>query len=511
MLPTTFVAVVLAGWACFHLMHNFALTNSWFGPAFGQVIQRNNIFISPFKVSWFTQRWNRYFARIGRCWKLNSWFDAGVLMSMVAMVSSVALLCHNLFSSFRDLPFFTKRPSPETTQVLTVIVPGINLPISDIGYLVVAVMVSGILHEAGHAVAATREGVHVNGFGVFLFILYPGAYVDLNTDDISRASPQKQLRIYCAGVWHNFIICLLACAIILSLPYMLLPFYANYRNGVVVTYQNENSPLYGSKGLHLGDRIVKIGHCDVTSIPSWFQCINRTQNLPQSGSCIEEESIRNLNFFNGTLAKLHSLQENSAASPPLHDCCGENSPPTHLCYRYINGDQENFACLPGRDMMLRVDCHSNHDCNGIKAARDRRDLCVVPHLGDQVSRFIRIVVHRGPGRHHVLYIGQPNDLARFITVSEYVPRIRHLPLRLPAILLRFMQYLFSMSGALALINIVPCYALDGQWAFMAFLDYIYTPRGNTHRKEKICNVVLTSGTILIAANVLLGFIRMASR
>lgn len=25
--------------------------------------------------------------------------------------------------------------------------------------------------------------------------------------------------------------------------------------------------------------------------------------------------------------------------------------------------------------------------------------------------------------------------------------------------------MFSMSGALAVLNIVPCYALDGQWAF----------------------------------------------
>ena len=41
-------------------------------------------------------------------------------------------------------------------QVLKVIVPGVNLPLDDIAYLLSAVLLAAIFHELGHAVAAIR-------------------------------------------------------------------------------------------------------------------------------------------------------------------------------------------------------------------------------------------------------------------------------------------------------------------------------------------------------------------
>jgi len=42
------------------------------------------------------------------------------------------------------------------SQVLKVIVPGVNLPLDDIAYLLSAVLFAAIVHELGHAVAAAR-------------------------------------------------------------------------------------------------------------------------------------------------------------------------------------------------------------------------------------------------------------------------------------------------------------------------------------------------------------------
>jgi S2P endopeptidase len=65
----------------------------------------------------------------------------------------------------------------------------------------------------------------VNGFGIFLLLMYPGAFVDLSTEHLQAVSPVRQLRIYCAGVWHNFVIVIVALAILLALPVLLMPFY----------------------------------------------------------------------------------------------------------------------------------------------------------------------------------------------------------------------------------------------------------------------------------------------
>lgn len=80
----------------------------------------------------------------------------------------------------------------------------------------------------------SREQVRVNGFGVFFLALYPGAFVDLYTEHLQVVSPLRQLRIYCAGVWHNFIIVIIALVTLLLLPWMLMPFY-QLGNGVAIT------------------------------------------------------------------------------------------------------------------------------------------------------------------------------------------------------------------------------------------------------------------------------------
>ena len=85
-----------------------------------------------------------------------------------------------------------------------------------------------------------REQVRVNGFGLFILVMYPGAYVDLSTEHLQVVSPIRQLRIYCAGVWHNFVIVIMALCVLLMLPIFLAPFYST-GDSVVITQVTEVS------------------------------------------------------------------------------------------------------------------------------------------------------------------------------------------------------------------------------------------------------------------------------
>lgn len=73
----------------------------------------------------------------------------------------------------------------------------------------------------------------MKGFGIFLLVLYPGAFVDLSTDQLLSLSACQQLRIFCAGVWHNFVVVVVALLIFISLPMLLAPFYISGRSVVV--------------------------------------------------------------------------------------------------------------------------------------------------------------------------------------------------------------------------------------------------------------------------------------
>ena len=73
------------------------------------------------------------------------------------------------------------------------------------------------------------------------------------------------------------------------------------------------------------------------------------------------------------------------------------------------------------------------------------------------------------------------------------------------------RYLVSLSGALALLNMVPCYSLDGQWALFALADYAlssYIPHED--QRNTLCNIVLTLGTLLLVSNIILALWTLGS-
>ena len=64
--------------------------------------------------------------------------------------------------------------------------------------------------------------------------VYPGAFVDLYTEHLTVISPLRQLRIYCAGVWHNSVLVIVGLVLLWSLPYLLVPIYATGQGAVVL-------------------------------------------------------------------------------------------------------------------------------------------------------------------------------------------------------------------------------------------------------------------------------------
>lgn len=79
-----------------------------------------------------------------------------------------------------------------------------------------------------------REHVRVNGFGIFFMVLYPGAFVDLFTEHLAVISPVRQLRIYCGGIWHNFILALIAGGLLWLLPNILVLGYTANQGAVIL-------------------------------------------------------------------------------------------------------------------------------------------------------------------------------------------------------------------------------------------------------------------------------------
>nr|XP_034972336.1 membrane-bound transcription factor site-2 protease isoform X2 [Zootoca vivipara] len=445
--------------------------------------------ISPFHMRWQTALFNRLFYNWGR-WKprlLYLWFSAGMFFGIAAMFGSVFLLGKTLMQTLSQM--LSEGPAGQNDQMLQVVVPGVNLPISQLSYFFTAILISGVIHEVGHGVAAIREQVRFNGFGIFIFIVYPGAFVDLFTTHLQLISPIQQLRIFCAGVWHNFVLGVASLVVLFFLPAILFPFYYTGA-GALVTELTEDSPANGPRGLFVGDIVTSLQDCSVHSVEDWNSCLGKISLKPQTGYCIKTSVLQQLSYPSRGFKRLDGTVE----------CCSNNSL-TDVCFSYsnnLNGQSVQYACLPARKAIEASQlCRTNTDC--------RREfvpsLCVTPSLENQ-TRLIRV---KHPPQMDMLFVGHPLHLQYTVSLSSFVPRHSFLSIDLPVVMETFCKYLISLSGALAVINAVPCFALDGQWILNSFLEAtLSTLVVEKQNRELIGFLILLSGSTLLAANVALG-------
>ncbi|KAJ3233106.1 Membrane-bound transcription factor site-2 protease [Chytriomyces hyalinus] len=143
--------------------------------------------------------------------------------------------------------------NPTHGRFLVSLIPGVNLPLYALGYYFLALLIAGVFHEAGHAIAGASENVQILSVGVFLEVIYPGAFVELSDASMAITSAISRLRITCAGVWNNAVLGCLSWCILASLPFFLQAGYRDLRRtnagevawigGVTVLNVLQESPL----------------------------------------------------------------------------------------------------------------------------------------------------------------------------------------------------------------------------------------------------------------------------
>ncbi|KAI3355442.1 hypothetical protein L3Q82_018278 [Scortum barcoo] len=592
MIPVPLLVCVMAAWCAVYLTDTLLKSSVTHRISYESWLASRGLMLSPFHVRWQTTMFNRLFAYCARInpHALYLWFNSGLVFGVVAMLGSVVLLTRTLQQTLAQMT--TDNPRMGGQQALQVVVPGVNLPTSQLAYFFIALLLSGVIHELGHAVAALREQVRVNGFGMFVFVVYPGAFVDLFTTHLNLISPTQQLRIFCAGVWHNFVLCVAALAFLFLLPLFLFPVYSTGA-GALVTEVVQGSAADGPRGLSVGDIVTGLEDCPVRGVEDWSSCLSHLSHTPQTGYCVPAASLqpswahgrassswastsvmtspghstspswsgkahqrlyflRKFGMSQRTQRTLYTAiiesiltscitvwYKNSTAAadrkrlqravrtaeriirdapalsaghlPPqspqesLQHHQRPLPPPAHT--PQSSALWQEYACMPVRKMVMgtRV-CRTDDDCAA--AHSHAASVCVTPSLENQ-TRFIR-VTH--PPNTHMLFVGYPPHLQYAVSLTNFVPRFGFLHLDLPVFLETFCKYVVSLSGALAVVNSVPCFALDGQWMLNALLEAtLVTVVTDRQKRELIGFFLLLAGSALLAANVALGLWMVTAR
>ncbi|CAB3381324.1 Hypothetical predicted protein [Cloeon dipterum] len=402
-------------------------------------MQGTGLEVSFLRLQWHTTALNRVFQQMSN-WRpqmLAVWFSVGVIVSLLLMPVAAFLVLRGLFGQG---PHKEGSPDQPSGLVLEPVVPGVNLPLSQVGNYMAALAIGGVLHEFGHALAAGREGVSVLGCRAHLILVLPVAAVEISTQRLNSLATWRRLRILCAGVWHNVVLSLLALLILYALSHSHL-----YRldEGVAVTKVDPNSGVAGPAGLSYADHVTGVNYCTVHDKSSFRSCLHRIAKQPQIDFCVPSSILKEKRDI-----------DKSCCSPDLSN---------HLCFLSEN---DSRWCLRARDV---VEASKQKTSDSLCQAGL---VSVRPQMGEAAVNGTRLVViqRSNSQRPPVLFLGTPAELYQTVEISNWVPSVPYLSPHCPEMLYNCFSYLAALSAGLALLNLLPCYGFDGQHIFQALSE-----------------------------------------
>ena len=165
--------------------------------------------------------------------------------------------------------------------------------------------------------------------------------------------------------------------------------------------------------------------------------------------------------------------------------------------------QRRHACLPARHAMSRPFCRKKSDC---RREMGQDMLCLKPLTSNQ-THVIKIAHKKG---RPVLFVGHPNEISSSLSLSNYVPKFFFCPMNLPGHLFSISMYTISVSAALAVLNMVPCYSLDGHFVLIGLVETCLPAlvRGRSSR-QFITSFILFWGTLLLLVNIVIALWKLA--
>jgi len=461
-----------------------------------------------------------------------------VVVMIAVMISMMRHLDHHLSSKILLIKMWSRTSATRSARItgrkapslhananggmlIAPLLPGVTIPAFHVVYLAISILVAAAVHELGHALAAAAYDAQVAQVGGFFAFVFPGAFVQL--EGVEKLNPLAQLKVWCAGAWHNFVSAILALILLTALPQLcIIPF--SPRAGAIVVSLPQQSPL--RTVLHPGDVITHLGKYKVRDGGTSFR--TALENLAASnystGLCVSGDSFRQ-----------YAQHENR--------CCDGKTPisRSHLQCFHVAETPRRKTCIPDDVAAAFGTCTNSPDCRqdlkkvdirpsvrrlqGRSAGTDTtnspdggelgRETCFKAEFEDE-RRLIDIhirSVHSG-ARHRIIYEGNPEILRGAMSVSSYVPRLWGvMPANMvkwvaridaPNHIHRLLQYFASVSLAIALLNLAPVYRLDGEHTAMLFIK-MAAPNMRKNRSNVVRKTLVRTGTGLLLINLGVAF------
>lgn len=448
-----------------------------------EFIKSSGITVKVFRIQWYTTGFNRTIAKYST--KMPSLyrnsFKVGVYVTMALAPIALIMVILSLFTGVSSASTSPSATGVQDIAHLEILLPGVNLPLNEFGYYIIALLICSVVHEAGHGIASVLEEIPVVGFGLHLMFLIPIAYTEIDNDQLQTSKLWKKLKIYSAGIWNNIILAGWAYIALLMMPIILSPMYTTDES-IIITQVKLKAPIAGDNGLHIDDIIASINGCPVTSEEDWYRCLSLSITH-HPAYCVHEDFVRQND---------ESIHEAEHQKDGTINCCSSN--PTLNCFENFDDDRlPQYICLNIRNTIE----HSEHYCQ--ETSCPSHTSCLKPSLANTTT-----IIHmkRTNRQKDLIYYGHPLDVLRNVEISEFVPKTKHIRSWLADAICLMLKYLTVFSSGLAIVNVVPCYGLDGQFLINAIIANLPMKYFSKNQKETIAFSINLVGTITLFLAIL---------
>ncbi|KAK0196677.1 hypothetical protein F5146DRAFT_918911 [Armillaria mellea] len=401
-----------------------------------------------------SRRYQRYSNTLGY------FYDAGVAFGVLGMLCAIGLLlwtCANLFTetfhrgSAADVHRVVKRDMQEASRTdvrrsegfIHAIIPGVTVPFSHITPIFLAIFLSQVVHEVGHAVSGALESVPINSVGAALTLVIPSAFVTFPGSYLETLKPASRARIIAAGPWHNAVFWVILVFLGWSrLSYYGLTLFA-YEDisglGRVVLDVESGTAL--NEYLPKGSIVTQLDDIPVNGTgDAWGNYLAFFQLSPLEGWCVEKDTF---------------LETPGS-------CCLEGVAVSLLSCFTTGSDT---GCLDA--VLLLTKPKENVRCNFMSGC-EGSTICVRPTESAQLLR-ISVQVTGQEDDEIILWRGPKKEVLQQVQLGTLRPRLSLFPLLLPSILFVLEGYLNMATLSLYLFNLLPLPYLDGSQFLAALL------------------------------------------
>jgi membrane-associated protease RseP (regulator of RpoE activity) len=207
-----------------------------------------------------------FFDKVARAPGAKAWAKVNTYLMPAITVLAIFLIIGSLAVLFANSEARTSIRGVGPTANL--LIPGLN-PYLPITYGWAALVITIIIHEAGHGIIARVYNIRVDSTGLVLFLGIPiGAFVNIERDELAKATFKQKSAVLTAGPLNNMILAgasLLALFLVMTTLSPLPPAPGEPQFGVAVVSVNPDS-LAQSIGLPQGAVIQEVAGQQVRKI-----------------------------------------------------------------------------------------------------------------------------------------------------------------------------------------------------------------------------------------------------